>query len=333
MKPRCITRDLTWGTPVPETEAFGKKYCNKVMYNWFDAPIGYISITANYTKNWEEWWKNSNSNSNKVRLIQTMSKDNVVFHSIIFIASLIGTGDQYTLVKNLESCEYLNYQGSKFSKSNHVGVFGDDVMKLELPSDIWRFYLLIQRPETKDTEFKWDTFQSSINSILTNNLGNMVHRVLHFTFKKYDGQVPLLSTDVFEKVHKEFIDEVLTTTEEYNILMDRLKLRDALQTLLHIANLSNKYLVKIEPWKIHKTNKELCDDTIHIMIHVVALLGRLLSPFMPETSKKIQNILNFEYKFNTLQVKVIKNKINKPDILFKKIEDAEIEKFIDMFGN
>jgi methionyl-tRNA synthetase len=177
LKPRCITRDLKWGTPVPDTKTFGDKYKDKIMYNWFDAPIGYLSITANHTENWSNWWMNPD----EVELVQTYSKDNIPFHTIIFPATLMATGDNYTLVTKVASCEYLNYEGGKFSKSENTGVFGDDAMTSGIPSDIWRFYLIIQRPEGKDTEFSWLDLQAKYNGELANNLGNLMYRV--HTFK------------------------------------------------------------------------------------------------------------------------------------------------------
>ena len=323
LKPRCVTRDLEWGTPVPDTEKFGSKYSNKVMYNWFDAPIGYLSITANHTGNWEDWWKNPE----KVRLIQTMSKDNVVFHSIIFIASLMGTGEEYTLVDNLASCEYLNYQGGKFSKSNKIGVFGDDAMNTNISSDIWRFYLLFKRPETKDTEFSWGDLQAKVNGILNDNLGNMIHRVLHFTHKKYDIVPVLENIETFETPHNDFILEVSKASREYQGFMSELKLKNALHKIIYISDISNKYLVNVEPWKLFKTDKKTCDISICIMIHVVGLLSRLLYPFMPMASKKISDILNYEYDINYLKFNLITGKVNKPEILFNKIEDNEIEEY------
>ena len=165
LKPRCITRDLKWGTQVPL-----EKYKHKVFYVWFDAPIGYISITANYTSQWEKWWRNPD----QVKLFQFMGKDNVPFHTVIFPSSLLGTNDNYTMLHHVSVTEYLNYEDGKFSKSRGLGVFGDDVQQTNIPVEVWRYYLLTNRPEISDTVFKWDDFQAKNNNELMFNVGNLV---------------------------------------------------------------------------------------------------------------------------------------------------------------
>ncbi|XP_016107335.1 methionine--tRNA ligase, cytoplasmic [Sinocyclocheilus grahami] len=168
LKPRCITRDLQWGTPVPHED-----YKEKVFYVWFDAPIGYLSITANYTDQWEKWWKNPQ----QVELYNFMAKDNVPFHSVVFPCSLLGAQDNYTLVNHLIATEYLNYEDTKFSKSRGVGVFGDMAKDTGIPSDVWRFYLLYLRPEGQDSAFSWSDMALKNNSELLNNLGNFINRI------------------------------------------------------------------------------------------------------------------------------------------------------------
>ncbi|KAJ3602201.1 hypothetical protein NHX12_029960 [Muraenolepis orangiensis] len=167
LKPRCITRDLKWGTPVPHPD-----FADKVFYVWFDAPIGYLSITANYTDQWEKWWKNPE----QVELYNFMAKDNVPFHSVVFPCSLLGAQDNYTLVNHLIATEYLNYEDTKFSKSRGVGVFGDMAKDTGIPSDVWRFYLLYVRPESQDSAFSWADMALKNNSELLNNLGNFINR-------------------------------------------------------------------------------------------------------------------------------------------------------------
>ena len=155
MKPRCITRDLKWGTPVPL-----EGYEDKVFYVWFDAPIGYISITANYTKEWKQWW----CNPEKVRLVQFMGKDNIPFHTVIFPCTLMGTHDPWTLVSQISCTEYLNYEDGKFSKSKNTGVFGDQAKDTDIPSEVWRFYLLSNRPEQSDSAFYWEDLADKNNN-------------------------------------------------------------------------------------------------------------------------------------------------------------------------
>ncbi len=177
LKPRCITRDLKWGTKVPKPG-----FDDKVFYVWFDAPIGYLSITATYTKRWEEWWKTP---ANDVQLYQFMGKDNIPFHTVIFPSTLLGTRQPYTLLHHISTCEYLNYESGKFSKSRGTGVFGDDAVKSGIPSEVWRYYLLASRPETSDSVFQWDNFLTSNNSELLANLGNYVQRSLSFLKTSY----------------------------------------------------------------------------------------------------------------------------------------------------
>jgi methionyl-tRNA synthetase len=172
IKERCITRDLKWGVKVPGDDPDMKE---KVFYVWFDAPIGYISITANFVgkDNWRNWWQNPEN----VKLYQFMGKDNVTFHTVIFPSTLIGTKENWTLLHHLSTTEYLNYEKTKFSKSNSVGVFGDHAESTGIPSEVWRYYLISNRPETSDTDFKWDDFVAKNNNELLANLGNLVNRV------------------------------------------------------------------------------------------------------------------------------------------------------------
>lgn len=176
LEPRCITRDLKWGIKVPK-----EGYESKVFYVWFDAPIGYPSITANYTDEWRQWWFKNDKN---VEYYQFMGKDNVPFHSIIFPSFLLGTKKPWKLVDNINGTEYLNYENGKFSKSRGVGVFGNQAKMTDIPSDVWRFYLLYVRPEVCDTEFQWADFQLKNNSELLNNLGNFRVAYLAWTIMK-----------------------------------------------------------------------------------------------------------------------------------------------------
>ena len=178
LKPRCITRDLKWGTPVPLEE-----FKNKVFYVWFDAPIGYLSITATLTKNWEKWWKNPE----QVKLYQFMGKDNIPFHTVIFPCTLIGTKENWTMLHHISTTEYLNYEDGKFSKSRGVGVFGDNAIETQIPPEIWRYYLLINRPERSDTLFTWKDFGVKINNELLTNIGNLTQRSFKLIFSKFNA--------------------------------------------------------------------------------------------------------------------------------------------------
>ncbi|CAH8535167.1 unnamed protein product [Schistosoma intercalatum] len=239
LKPRCITRDLHWGVPVP-LEA----YKDKVFYVWFDAPIGYISITANYTKHWKEWWQPSDDN--EIELFQFMAKDNVPFHAIVFPSCLLAADAGYTLVKHLLSTEYMNYENTKFSKSRGVGVFGDDVMKSGVISDVWRFYLLYRRPESQDSAFIWDDFMLVNNSELLNNLGNFVNRSLSFVSRFFNSIIPSITK--LEPVDTEFLARINKLFATYMRNMELCHLRDAIRNVLTISRLGNGYFQANQPW-------------------------------------------------------------------------------------
>jgi len=181
LKPRSITRDIKWGTPVPLPG-----HEDKVIYAWFDACIGHISITANYTDQWQQWWRNPDD----VHLYQFLGKDNVAYHTVIFSGSQIGTRDTWTKLHHLSTTEYLTYEDGKFSKSRGKGVFGDSAQKTGVASDVWRYYLIFYRPETSDIEFNWDSFISANNNLLLKNLGNTVSRVVKFLTKNFNNIVP-----------------------------------------------------------------------------------------------------------------------------------------------
>jgi methionyl-tRNA synthetase len=236
--PRCITRDLKWGTPVPL-----EKYKDKVFYVWFDAPIGYISITATYTEEWEKWWKNPKN----VELYQFMGKDNVPFHCVVFPASLLATGREWTLLNSISTTEYLNYESTQFSKSRGTGVFGDAAKGTGIPAEVWRYYLLVNRPEVSDSDFSWEDFGAKNNNELLANLGNFVNRCLKFVKDRFESAVPALGPLVEddELLIKE-VDEQLAI---YVRDMDQMKMKASLQVAMHISRLGNNYLQKQEPWK------------------------------------------------------------------------------------
>ena len=191
LKPRCITRDLRWGIRVPL-----EKFAKKCFYVWFDAPIGYMSITAMYMKNWRDWWMNPD----KVELTQFMGKDNVVFHTIFFPTSLLTSNKQWTTVNHLSVTEYLNYGEKKFSKSKGIGVFGSDLKDIDnITIDQWRYYLLSVRPEKSDSVFSWEEFAAKNNNDLKNNIGNFINRILGFLYKRNKGEVPMINLDLLDK--------------------------------------------------------------------------------------------------------------------------------------
>ena len=246
LKSRCITRDLKWGVPVPLPG-----FENKVFYVWYDAPIGYISITASLTDEWEKWWKNPD----QVQLYQFMAKDNVPFHSIIFPSMLLATGDRYTLCNHLIGIDYLNYEDSKFSKSRGIGVFGNDAMQTDIPADIWRFYLLFVRPESQDSSFSWADLQARNNSELLNNLGNFINRALSFLSKNFDGKIAEMK---LQPEDVRLLANINRELQQYCRQMDSVRLRDAIKHILNISRLGNQQMTKYYwPSIIFSTNLEV----------------------------------------------------------------------------
>lgn len=328
LEPRCITRDLRWGTPVPDTKKFGDAFKNKIMYNWFDAPIGYISITANHIPDWESWWKNPD----EVELVNMLGEDNIVFHTLIFPASLIGTGDNYTLLNRISAVKYLTYEGGKFSKTEGTGVFGNDAIETGVPSDVWRFYLMIQRPEFKTTEFSWLDLQAKVNSDLNDNLGNLFHRVISFAYKRFDKKVPI-SDGILTDDDVKLITEVGKLTKLYHSLMIECSLRDALHSVLEIGRITNRYAVVAEPWNKYKTDKQRCSNVLNLMLHVIGHISYLLRPFMPTSSVELDAMLGFRSVSMDLQLNIYNGcDLGIPKVLFSKITDDSIELFKKRFG-
>ena len=333
---RCITRDLKWGTPVPK-----EGYTDKVFYVWFDAPIGYLSITANYTKDWEKWWKNPED----VDLVQFMGKDNVTFHTIIFPSTLIGAQDNYTLLHHISTTEYLNYEaGLKFSKSRGTGVFGTDPKKTGIPSEVWRYYLLANRPETADTEFSWDDFAIKNNNELIANLGNFVNRILTFTNNSFGSVIPEFSTKPADIAWQQGIfTEVTKHVRSYVEHLEGVKIKDGLRSAMALSSACNKFIQENKPWELIKEDKEKCGTFMCIANNLVYLLAVLLQPYMPGFSDKVCRQLSVKDP-NSLRLSrgniwgpedfVLKSghKIGSAEIIFINISAAEVEKYRKMFG-
>ena len=356
LKERCITRDLKWGVPVPEGDDDMK---DKVFYVWFDAPIGYLSITANFIGDkWSEWWKDPEH----VKLYQFMGKDNVTFHTVIFPTTLIGTGENYTKVHHLSTTEYLNYEGTKFSKSKGTGVFGDMAESTGFPSEVWRYYLLAMRPEVSDTDFKWDDFQAKNNNELLANLGNLINRVLVFTHKNFENKIPKFTSTKFEEKDIEFLKELTKLVKTYIKYQENTDIKDgALKTFMEISSLGNGFLQAAAPWNLLKKGSEHYDieraeTVIYILCSLVRLIGALGEPFMPSFSAKLYEIMNIKYEgeqctlLKTVTDFIEANKendymflvkiglvqegkaINAPLPLFKKISDKELADMKARFG-
>ncbi|KAJ0170340.1 hypothetical protein K1T71_014268 [Dendrolimus kikuchii] len=285
LRARAVTRDLKWGVPVPI-----EQYKNKVFYVWFDAPIGYLSITQNATKQYEKWWKPDKEYD--VKLYQFMAKDNVPFHCVMFPATLIGVNEQHILVSHLYATEYLNYEEGKFSKSRGVGVFGNDAQETGIPSDVWRFYLASIRPETSDSSFSWVELGTRNNSELLNNLGNFCHRSLSFCSNTFKGRVPDLTLtqsdyELMALVNREII--------AYVQHMEKGRLREALRHVLSISRLGNQHMQSEQPWVLLKgsdDDKQRGATAIGLCCQLVALLCALLAPYIPDTTRRLKEQLN-----------------------------------------
>lgn len=323
LKKRCITRDLKWGVPVPL-----KGWENKVFYVWFDAPIGYISITANLTDKWEEWW----CSPKDTRLYQFMGKDNVPFHAVIFPSTLLGTRKEWTLVHHIATTEFLNYEGGKFSKSKKLGVFGNDAVESGIPADVWRYYLLTNRPEKMDTDFSWEDFGEKLNNELLANIGNLVNRAMVFCQREFEGKVPE------GKVRKEDGEFIAAQNEKFariTDLLEKVQLKEALHVAMGAGKEANAYFQKNKPWETAKNDREACASALYVLLHQVKDLAIVLEPYVPHTSSAIFAQLNCKAKkwddIGKLSLKP-GHKLGEPKILFSKIEAAEISKFKEKYS-
>jgi len=318
LRERCITRDLKWGIPVPKDG-----YRDKVFYVWFDAPIGYISITASFTDSWEQWWRDPDN----IRLFQFVGKDNIPFHTVIFPSSLLGSGENWTKLYHMSSSEYLNYESGKFSKSKGVGVFGSDAMETGIPSDVWRFYIYYNRPEKSDAMFTWDDFQIRVNSELIGNLANLINRTLTFLYKFYDGEIPESPGD------KAFQAEIQKREQEITAHLERAELKDALKKILSLSSVGNKAFQDGEPWRTRKTDPEKARDLLFDLSYLVRDLAVLCSPFIPETAQKVASFLNLEnLSWDMLGTRKGCTKLNQPEILFTPLEDEQISELREKYS-
>jgi methionyl-tRNA synthetase len=335
---RSISRDLKWGTPVPDTKKFGDKFKHKVFYVWFDAPIGYISITKNSIgEDYVKWWKNPNN----VELVQFMAKDNIQFHSIIFPGTLMATKNDYTLVSRISSTEYLQYGNKKFSKSKNIGVFGDNVMELDFPADYWRYYLLSIRPESKDSKFTWEGFISSINESLFANFGNLVSRVINISFKGYNNlQISSVKWDSdidFNKNQELCILNVCEAIKEYVISFSDIKIVESIRLAQKAASVLNEYITKTKPWKLLKSSSSIiiCNELTFLNFMLNKIIS-VYSPFVPGVCHTIKQMIGSEYDINC-KLAIYESSFNipttKPLQLFKLIDVNRIKEFKDRFGD
>ncbi|THV07379.1 methionyl-tRNA synthetase [Dendrothele bispora CBS 962.96] len=336
--PAPLTRDLTWGVPVPplgtpEDEVM----TGKVLYVWYDAPIGYPSITANYTPEWKQWWFNPEN----VNLYQFMGKDNVYFHTVYFPSVQLADGRDWTTLHHLSTTEYLNYEGGKFSKSRNRGVFGPQAKETGIPVSVWRYYLLSTRPETADAMFSWADCITANNNVLLNNFGNFVNRVLKFISSQYNGVLPesgdqpgpLSPNDPHDA---DFISEVNALLKDYIDAMEAVKLRLGLQTIMLISNRGNQYLQSSGLGKALMTEDPTrCAQVLSRALNLIWVLSSLVYPYMPATSEAILQQLNAPARAvpEVLSTDILAgHTIGKPEHLFKRIDDNIAEKYRQRFG-
>jgi len=319
LQERAMTRDLDWGVKVPLSKENGK-----VLYVWMDAPIGYISATKQWAednnKNWEDYWKDENS-----ELIHFIGKDNIVFHCIIF-PIILKANKRYNLPKNVPANEFLNLEGEKLSTSKNWAIWLHEYLEdFKGQEDSLRYVLCATAPESKDTNFTWKDFQAKNNNELVAIFGNFINRVLVLTNKYWDGIVP--PQNYLEDYDKEVLDKIKEFPENIGNSIEKFRFREALQELISLARLGNKYLADTEPWKIKKTNEKRTETIMHISLQIAASLSILSHPFLPFSSKKLKDMLNL----NELNWDDAKNynlpagwQVNKATLLFIKIEDEKI---------
>jgi methionyl-tRNA synthetase len=344
LKERAITRDLKWGIPVPRPG-----YENKVFYVWFDAPIGYISITgclaADNGKDWKSfvdyWWKSPE----ETELFQFIGKDNIPFHTVIFPSTLLGSGENWTMLHHMSSSEYLNYESGKFSKTRGVGVFGTDVMETGIPADVWRFYIFYNRPERADALFTWKDFQEKVNGELIGNLGNLVNRTLSFVGRYYGGKIPGNNSEPGETG-----DEFWQTVRDYETrITEKLEwaeLRDAFRLVFELSSFANKTFQDSQPWKFRVEDPPRAEALIRDLCYVVKDLAVLIGPYMPSAAGKIASFFGLDFagggpsassgektlSWDDLGKTTGLSEVVTSEVLFAKLEDEKIAGLRDFYS-
>ena len=318
LQPRAMTRDLDWGIPVPIEGAEGK-----VLYVWFDAPIGYISNTKELLPDtWEKWWKDP-----ETRLVHFIGKDNIVFHCIVFPVMLKAHGG-YILPENVPANEFLNLEDEKISTSKNWAVWLHEYLE-DFPGkqDVLRYVLTANAPETKDNNFTWKDFQERNNNELVAVYGNFVNRALQLTKKYFGGRVPACGE--LNEVDKQALDEFKDVKEKVESLLDTYKFRDAQKEAMVLARIGNRYITECEPWKVWKTDPKRVETILYISLQLVANLAIAFEPFLPFSSAKLRSMLNMEgVDWNALgNTEILKpgHQLAEPELLFEKIEDDAIE--------
>lgn len=337
LRPRCITRDLKWGFPVPK-----KGFEDKVFYVWFDAPIGYLGITKQWAdekpgeRNWKDWWLDAKD----VYYVQFMGKDNVPFHSISFPATLLGTGENWTKVDYLKGMSYLTFEGGKFSKSEQRGVFAEDAVK-EFPADYWRYWLISNAPEASDSSFTFDLFAGVVNKDLNGVLGNFVSRVMKMTASKVGAEVP--AGGEMTEVEEKLIADLQEKADNYCKYMEGLEFKKAMNELRAIWVDGNNYISVTEPWTVIKTDPARAAAILRVCLNLIRIYALLSAPVMPETSAKILA----KFGLNAADMPVLKgfnaakeiealqpgHKFEVGDALFERIAPEKTEELKAKYGS
>lgn len=321
LQPRAVSRDLDWGIPVPVKGAEGK-----VLYVWFDAPIGYISATKDLTPDWEKYWKDEDT-----KMVHFIGKDNIVFHCIVFPSMLRAHGG-YILPENVPANEFLNLEGEKISTSRNWAVWLHEYLE-EFPGkeDVLRYVLCANAPETKDNDFTWKDFQARNNNELVAVLGNFVNRALVLTRKYYDGEVPACGE--LNDYDRQTVGEVAAVKASLESNIEHYHFREALKDAMNIARIGNKYLADTEPWKVVKTDPERVGTILNIALQITANTAIAIEPFMPFSAAKILKMLSVEKfgweQLGTMDLIAAGHKIGEPVLLFEKIEDDVIQRQLD----
>ncbi|UTC56418.1 methionine--tRNA ligase [Treponema sp. OMZ 906] len=352
LQERAITRDLKWGIPVPKAG-----FEDKVFYVWFDAPIGYISITKCFTDltgaDWKNWWLEQND----IELFQFIGKDNIPFHTVIFPSSLIASGKDWVKLHHISSSEYLNYESGKFSKSKGIGVFGSDAKDSGIPADMWRFYIFYNRPEKNDALFTWKDFQERVNSELVGNLCNLINRTLTFVSRYYDGVIPQRDGMASAREDVRAVTEGLRAAAKYSIekitaLLEEAELRDAFHELFALSSVANKAFQDGEPWKNREADPEKAEALLFELCYLIKDLLILMHPYMPEYADAVAsflgikiwsgNVFDWEHPVQPRPENVLAwdnllerrglERVQKPAIIFKTLENDAIAAYRERYA-
>ncbi len=327
LEARPITRDLEWGIPANQIFKGAK---GKVLYVWAENILGYLSATKEFfeqkgkREEWKTLWQNE-----ETKTVFCIGKDNTIFHAIIFPALLMATHNDYVLPHAITATEFITFEGQPFSKSKGVGIGAEEALKVA-PADCWRYFLMIERPETKDLNFTWDKFVNRVNKDLNDVLGNFVHRTLTFTYKQFNRKVPNKRNLKREDI--DLMELIRTVAERQAELIENLKLRDSLDTVFSLARAGNAYLSERKPWHQIKIDRTSAATTLNTAIQAVNALGVLIQPYLPSTSKKIRRTLNLpdrieKHELENIEVSPIPvgHLISKPKNLFKKLDKEKIQ--------